>query len=328
MHLARRAALARPFSAPANGRKRSVRVSLGDPQAPLACVLEVLAHNGLLAASGRLRDEVQLVSVGDHFDWGKRSQRSAAAEDGLAILAWLALHPEDQVVICAGNHDLARVGERAEIDDAGFVQAQAEADAAHVHGGFDPAKEAALLERYPQFPSAEFVSRDLSSFRTVQRAWVAFLLTQRRLRLAHAAGPSLLITHASITLDELSVLGLPASLAGDAVALARALNLALDRAWSLRTQGPLHVPGLHVPGSASSGEGRGMLYHRASTLPSEAALATQAPPRRRYPPTRLPSGLTQVIGHIRDNKSRRLLGLGEWGAKDGVLRHLRVEGRA
>jgi hypothetical protein len=328
INLARRAALGRPFSAPANGRRRTVRVSLGDPQAPLACVLDVLARNGLLAASGRLRDEVQLVSVGDHFDWGKRSHRAAAADDGTAILAWLALHPADQVILCAGNHDLARVGELAEFDDARFAQAQAEADAAHVHGGTDPAKEAALLAKYPQFPSAEFVSRDLSSFRAVQREWVSFLLTHRRLRLAHAAGPSLLITHASITLDELSALGLSSSLAADAGALARALNLALDLAWSLHTQGPLHVPGLHVPGSASSGEGRGMLYHRASTLQAEAALATRAVPRRRYSPFRLPPGLTQVIGHIRDAKSRRLLGLEARDAKDGVLRHLRVEGRS
>src|SRR5690606_18639775 len=80
-----RAAAGRPFSAPADGRPRRIRVAIGDPQCPLDALLKVLARAGLLGDSGRLRSEVLLVSVGDHFDWGTPAQRAEAATDGLAI---------------------------------------------------------------------------------------------------------------------------------------------------------------------------------------------------------------------------------------------------
>ena len=43
-------------------------VAMGDPQAPFATVLAVLDRHGLLKNDGQLRDDVQLVSMGDHFD--------------------------------------------------------------------------------------------------------------------------------------------------------------------------------------------------------------------------------------------------------------------
>jgi hypothetical protein len=54
------------------------------------------------------------------------------------------------------------------------------------------------------------------------------------------------------------------------------------------------------------------------------------PPRRRFDPRRLPLGLTQAIGHIRDAKCRTLLR--PWcsldPAADGPLRYLRTDGES
>lgn len=289
---------------------------MGDPQCPLDVMLEVLGRAHLLTGSGRLKPEVQLLSVGDHFDWGTPSEREQAATDGLAILAWLAAHPADQVLICAGNHDLSRVADLIHHDDAGFASLQALADA---QSPDDPDAEAAFLQHRPGLATSGLARRDISSFREVQRHWVMHLLEHRRLRLAHAMGPSLLVTHAGVTLDEASMLGLPPSQLADAPAWERTLNVALDRAWQLRGDGPLSIPGLYRPGTVEDGEGVGVVFHRA-----DIHAGSRSPPRRRYLPQRLPRGLTQVIGHIRDHKSRTLLGLSTASARDGVLRHLVV----
>jgi hypothetical protein len=321
---AREAATRPPASAPPDGGVRRVHVAMGDPQAPLETVLGLLAHHGLLSAEGRVRPEVHLVSVGDHFDWGGPADRARAAEDGLALLAWLAGHPEDQVTVLAGNHDLSRVGELAGVSDARFARMQEEADRLYRAPVRDAAAEAAFRQRHPEVPDVEVVARDLSSFRAVQRDWVAHLLRSRRLRLAHAAGPSLLVLHAGVTRDELALLGVPEAAWADARRVAAALDGALDAAVAAWREGePLALPWLHRPGSAVA-EGAGMLYHRTSRLPEDAQVVGMPPPRRRFDPSRLPRGLTQVIGHIRDRKSRSLLFGTDAGARDGVLRTLRV----
>jgi len=325
--LALEVARGRPLSPPANGVPRRFRVAIGDPQAPLERFLTILGRGGLLTDSGRLRPEVQLLSIGDHFDWGTRDERAQATREGLAILAWLAMHPADQVLLCAGNHDLARVGEHASLDDEAFARIRAEADAAYVDGRSDRTLERTFLQRAPMFPSVEVASRDLSTFSAAQRDWVGHLLSARRLRLAHALGPSLLASHAGITLDELSAIGVAPALAADAPRLARALNLALDTAWALRRpQRALHIPGLYRAGSAAGREGAGMVYHRAMLSGGALGDVGGSTPRRRYPPARLPAGLTQVIGHVRDKKSRELFGLPTAHARDGVLRQLTVTG--
>src|SRR4051812_2431655 len=83
--------------APPDRRERSFNLAIGDPQASLSQFLRVLDLNGLLADHGRLRHDVGLVTLGDHFDWGRPTERATAAEDGLCILSWLAAHPPDQV---------------------------------------------------------------------------------------------------------------------------------------------------------------------------------------------------------------------------------------
>ncbi|XXF78721.1 metallophosphoesterase [Myxococcaceae bacterium GXIMD 01537] len=315
-----------PHSAPPDGTPRTLRVVIGDPQAPLAHVLEVLDAQGLLGPEGWLRPEVQLVAVGDYFDWGPREAREEAATSATHLLAWLAAHPADQVVMLVGNHDLGRVGELARFSDATFRAARDEADRAYVGGHTDEAMERDVLARWPEVPSAELVARDFSTFRAEQRDWVAHLLRARRLRAAHAAQADLLVLHAGVTREDLNAAGLPEARHADAFAVAEALNRALDRAMDAWTGEPLVVPGLHHPGNAREGEGRGIFYQRPSVLPEDEARARETP-RRRYDPRRLPLGLTQVVGHTRDKRSRQLLGLSGGTPRDGVIRHLVTDGQ-
>jgi len=323
---AARSAAGAPRSAPAESAPppRTVRVAIGDPQADFTRFLAILDHRGLLGANGWLRPEVQLVSVGDHFDYGKQSERETAALSGLQLVAWLAAHPADQAIILAGNHDLGRVGELAEFTEATFAQAQAEADRLYDGEDTDEARERDFLARYPEVPTVELVSRDFGNFREVQRTWVTHLLRERRLRVAYAAGPDLLVLHAGVTREDLGTVGLSEARHTDAVAVAEALNRALDEAVEGWKGGRLTIPGLHHPGRADYGEGRGIFYHRPSLRPDEAE-RTRVTPRRRFDPRRLPLGLTQVVGHTRDKRCRELLCLpGE--VRNGVLRHLVTDG--
>src|SRR5687767_9484685 len=101
--MARELARGRPTSSPRDGRPGRRVFAVGDPQAGDDRFFALLDAKGLLGEDGRLRPDVALVSIGDHFDWGPPSAREQAAESGLAILAWLASHPADQATLLAGN---------------------------------------------------------------------------------------------------------------------------------------------------------------------------------------------------------------------------------
>jgi hypothetical protein len=305
---------------------RRPRLAAGDPQTDITRFLTLLDHRKLLTEDGWLRPDTQLISVGDHFDWGPPEEREAAAQSGLRLLAWLAAHPSDQVAILAGNHDLARVGELVDFTDATFAEAQAEADRIYAGGNVDTAAERAFLERYPQVPSVELIARDYSTFREEQRKWVSYLLRERRMRVAYASAPGLLVSHAGVTREDLLTLGIAQDRHNNAHAAAYALNDALDTAVENWKTGPLTVPGLYQPGSRELGEGVGIVYHRPSTRPEDAGRTRQSP-RRRFHPLHLPLGLTQVIGHTRDKRARELLGLPPASAHTGGLRHLVTNGK-
>jgi hypothetical protein len=300
-------------------------VALGDPQAPFATVLEVLDRARLLGDHGMLRDDVRLVSIGDHFDWGRREDRERATADGVALLSWFAAHPPEQLTLLLGNHDLARVGELAHFaDDEAFFAARTQADAIYRQGQIDEVAQRPFLEAFPFVPDVECVARDFSGFAVEQRRLVEELLRTRRFRLAaHHRG--LLLVHAGMTLDDLAAIGAPSD---SAEATAEALNGFLDTRVDAWTGGELDLRPLHQPGSAKTGWGRGALFHR----PADPALAQpddlEGPPRRRFDPRRLPPGFTQVIGHIRDKKCRELMPA--WSeptaAGDGPLRSLTIDG--
>lgn len=306
-----------------DGRPRTVAVAVGDPQAPLERFLTILDAHRLLGAEGRLRPEIQLISVGDHFDFGRAGEEAAASASAVRLLGWLAAHPPDQVVLVAGNHDLARVGELATFDDATFARARADALLAYRDGEADADEEAAFLVRWPEVPSVEVVARDFGSFRAEQRVLVERLLRSGRLHLAYARDDRALVLHAGVTTEDLATVGVRA---GDgARAIAAALDAVAAAALSGWTGGRLAIPGLHRPGSAAEGEGRGILYQRpADPRPGDDEGLFAGPLRRRFDPRALPPGLTQISGHTRDTKSRALLARWVEGppVEEGALRHL------
>lgn len=300
-----------------DGVSRAFNVAIGDPQASLSMFLRVLDMNGLLGEKGRLRPEVGLVSLGDHFDWGRPEDRAEATEDGTRILAWLAAHPPDQVQIIVGNHDLVRVGELSRFSDDEYVAARAMADAAE-----QPSQVAALLAKYPMLASPAVICRDYSCFEVKQRELLTKLLKKRRLKLAVAPSKELLCIHAGITVDDLALLDLTA---WDAQSIAYALNRFLDtRVARWQGEGPLDLAPLHELGSAKDGEARGILAHR----PANPTGRKVDRANRRYDPRSLPEGITQVIGHINDKKCRELFGA--WAPQKppefGVLRGLKIAG--
>jgi 3',5'-cyclic AMP phosphodiesterase CpdA len=300
--------------------------AFGDPQAPHEVLLEILDQRHLLVG-GRLHPSVRIVSMGDHFDWGDpdAASRETATADGLRTLAWLASHPPEQVVLLLGNHDLSRVGELAHFDDESFAEARREADRAYRDDA--PERDEASFRAAWNLPSWEVASRDLSTFSVAQRTLVRRLLEEKRFQIAFAPREDLLLSHAGVTKDELTHLGLREDTA-DAFEIADALAHALAEGLS---QAPhandrLVLPGLHHPGDAHA-EGTGMFFHRLTRGPEMPRI-----PRRRFAAERLPTGFSQGIGHIRDKKTRTLLDLPPSGEKEGSLRtltlgegHLRYE---
>ena len=314
---------ARPGGAPGPFTRRA---AMGDPQAPLAHVLAVLEVHGFLGDDGWLAPDVELVSMGDHFDYGGAGIRREAARSGAALLAWLAAHPKAQVTLLLGNHDVARVGELYGHDDDAFARAVDAAVALYEANAraplpFDDPTEAAF-RRAHGLPTSELAARDFAAFEAAQRAQVEALLREGRFTLGRALSREVLLTHAGVTTRELALLGAPAD---DAAAVALALEHFLGEAVRRWSGGPLDLMPLHAHGHPAHGEGGGFLYHRASSRPG----AGEGPRPRRYAPAALPPRLTQVIGHVRDAKSREML-LGEprevakARAKDGALRSLRV----
>ncbi|MEP7028002.1 MAG: transcriptional regulator [Candidatus Eisenbacteria bacterium] len=312
----------------------SLAVAMGDPQAPLARVLEVLDRHDLLSDDGAVHGDAALVSMGDHFDWGAPEQRPFAAESGYALLAWLAAQPEDRVTILVGNHDLARVGELAPFDDATFAAARDEARALRGIRIGTPGRaerRQAFLARYPSLPSVGVAVRDLSTFEARQRDLVRALLEGGRMRAAKAAAPDLLLIHAAITPDDLDSIGFPEGAArADAFALERAIGERFERAiegWDGASS--LAIAPLYLPGDARHGESRGVFVQRPADPAVGELPLFEGPPRRRFDPRMLTPGLSQVTGHIRDQKCRDLMPV--WSddepARDGPLRHLWTDGR-
>ena len=293
-------------------------VAMGDPQAPFARVMEVLRAQGIVAGE-KLADDVHLVVMGDYFDYGGREARAESAEGSARLLAWLVTHAEEQVTLLAGNHDLARVGELAKLDDVTFQRAQQEADKAYYDKA--PARPEQAFKDEFDVPSWEVVARDFGAFKERQRALVGDLLSARRMRAAFAPSARVLMLHAGVTHAQLETAG--AGAAKDARVMANALNRALFAGYDAYRGGTspkLTVPGLHTPGSAA-GEGTGLFYQRPAKDPSAA-------PGRRFHPRELPVGLTQVVGHVGDEKCRELLGLDVAAAKHGPLRHLVARGES
>jgi hypothetical protein len=318
--------------------------AMGDPQAPFAKVLEVLAWHGALRGD-RLAPDVVLISIGDHFDYDHKNP-AVAGQEGLRLLRWLAGHDPEQVVLLFGNHDAARVMEMALLADAEFEAARELArsidDTEREHG---PAAaklriRTEFVPAFPGLPPPGVLGRDYASFTTEQRALVQELLLAGRFHLAAtgelADGRVALLTHAGVTRRELDMLGHDRP---DPHAIARALDGLLAAAvdavrsdWQRGVCTPLSLSPLHVSGGDGE-EGGGLLYHRPSNpdRPDADKAWALAPSRpRRFDPRTLPVGITQVAGH--SGHAKCVHELGPWVAasakarKHGGIRTLRVHG--
>jgi hypothetical protein len=275
--------------------------AVGDPQTSFDRFAALLEHHGLLGDGGWLRPDVGLVSMGDHFDYGSADPLEVVGREGQRILGWLAAHPRAQVRLLLGNHDAARVIEFGACSDARFDAMRAEVR------GLAPAQEAAFALRH-EIASAGLVRRDYAPWNEAQRAQVQRLLLDGRYELAVQAeheGRALLLSHAGVTVRELSMLGLAMDAGAERVCRALAAHLTncvarvaegWDRAEALPLAlGPLHVS--PVPGR----EAGGLLAHRPAN-PSRPGAQDRAwewdPERpRRFPVERLPTHFDQAVGH-------------------------------
>lgn len=304
---------------------------MGDPQASFAKVLAVLDRHQLLSGD-RLAPDVELISIGDHFDYDLLDPETAGRE-GVKLLRWLASHDPAQVRIVLGNHDASRVMELIAFDDAGFTAART--FARDIEAATKTVAE--FRATYPQLPPPGVIGRDYASFHADQRALVIELLLAGRFDLAVVGSlanrTAVLITHASVTDRELGLLGVATA---DAPAIARALRGfladAIDRvrpAWRRGELVPLDLAPLHVAGGDGF-EGGGLLYHRPSNPATGSLFDKQRP--RRFDPRTLPRGLTQIAGH--SGHAKCVYELGEWvtsaarARKHGGVRTLIVDGDA
>jgi hypothetical protein len=330
------------------GQRPARWFAIGDPQTSFDHFIAVLAARALLKEDGRLRPEVGLVCMGDHFDFGaadalSQTELEAAGREGLLILCWLAAHHPSQITILFGNHDAARVMELCSLDDRSFSIARALALRVHHSSGSErKALEDEFRARFPAIPNAEVARRDFSTFHSAQRTTLERLLTAGRLRLATVGvhrGREVLLTHAGITYRELELLGLRPDAGASAVA--EALNLLLEErvgraapSWQAGVRTALDLSPLHVTGVGGR-EAGGLLAHRPAhpncRSPGEAAdLAWEFDHERprRFEPRSLPLGLVQAAGHTRGSKSARELAPWATGraaaARPGKLRSLRV----
>ena len=139
---------------------------VGDPQTTFEQFLDVLDRNGCLNTEGRIPAHVQLIAVGDYFDFGRPGvSRKQAQRHGLSILKWLADHDEAHVHILMGNHDLCRVMELYTITDEAFDEAHALASAGD---------DRSYREAFPQLPP--MVSLRETSRRS---AWLSAIYSSR-----------------------------------------------------------------------------------------------------------------------------------------------------
>jgi len=305
-------------------------LAVGDPQTSSERFFRFLDRAGALGDDGWLNPEVGLVSIGDHFDYGRSENADEAATQGLAILRWLAAHPPERVLLIAGNHDLSRVTELAFESDASFADARKLVSDIAKQSDPTPLR-AEFGRRFPHIPTPELAARDYAAFREEQRALVQQLLLDGRFVLGAATeldGAPALLVHAGLSLRELDILGIPE--VRDPAAIARALNdwltaavARVEGAWRRGEQAALALEPLHVAGTTGL-EGGGFLYHRPvnSQRPNgrETAsdLASDRP--RRFDATRLPRGLLQIVGHTAHKRSREELVPWVTPQADAVLR--------
>lgn len=284
--------------------------AIGDPQAPLDRLLTILAAHDLLddptESPASLRPDTHLLVVGDYFD--RRAGSDAAA------LRWLIGHPDHQVTLLLGNHDVVRVIEFWRLSDADWADARARAFDLQTPGQPPlPDTRAAFFERHPDIPDPAQCVRDFQEFTVDQRRLVQRLLLDRRLRLATAAtlegGTRALVTHSGLTSRELAVV----KAGTDPDDIADALNAFLDDrvdlvrdAWTRGEPARLDLHPLTLLGRPHR-EAGAFMHHRPAHPDHHPASEFDSENRRKFDPAMLPLGLVQVAGHTPSLKALKTL---------------------
>ncbi len=312
------------------------RVAIGDPQSNTARFFGALAAHDLLGDDGWMKPDVQLVAMGDYFDY-RVAERDAGRVEGVLILGWLAAHAKDHVTILFGNHDAVRVIELGTISEERFREAaEAAISVSELPRAQRGAAEAEYLTRFPDVPTPGYAARDFNAFTVEQRALVQQMLLADRFRLAATCkvlGTPALMTHAGITKRELAML---CARDHHPATIAEMLNYRLAggvrvvaEAWRRGELAAMSLAPLHIAGEGGE-EGGGLLYHRpADPERAGADQAWEGPRRRKYDPrTELPRGLVQVVGHTGHTKA--IKEMPRWRADDcddarGGVRTLRVD---
>lgn len=284
--------------------------AVGDPQTDLPTLLATFRHHDLLEGD-RLRDDIGLVSMGDHFDYGKpgEGEHLDFAKKGLAVLEWFASHPREQVRMLVGNHDLARVQELASFSDKDFAEARALALAG---------QDDELRRRFPDVPAIGVLRKDFSNFSTSQRTRIQQLLAGGRLECAlvgKVQGRECLLSHTGITRRERELLELDEDVS--LVELVTELRewfagrvFQAATAWQRGENVPLDLTPLHLAGVAGQ-EAGGWLAARPAN-PGRPKIEDPEwewnPNRpRRFDPHDLLRGVLQVVGHTGNEALRREL---------------------
>ncbi len=284
-------------------------VVLGDPQAPLAMLFAHLDHQHLLTDDGWLRPDIGLICVGDYFDFAAEDAEDAGYQ-GVYFLAWLAAHDPAHVTILMGNHDAERVMSLSDCSLEHYREAQSACRAMLQHQG--PRVRRAFLDawvaKHPQHPPM-VAAHDYRSYVPAQSDLVRRLLLQGRMQLAATArddsGNTVLITHAGVTLRELSLLNASVSALDCSARLNRFLSDAVERvrpAWETHGKQPLDLAPLYVGWEHVRPNGGSLIHRpdaRRGTLTHDQQLGLDAPlaPRSVPPEEFLIPGLHQVVGH-------------------------------
>lgn len=295
-------------------------VVLGDPQAPLDHLMNILAEQNLLSATGWLRPTVQVVCVGDYVDYGSGDPEQAGL-DGVAFLAWLAAHDPQQAVLLIGNHDIERVCSLAVATPTTMDAARRAADELKALPD-RPTRRSFLQDwigAHPSFPPM-VAARDYESWHPEQAPQYRRLLADGRLQMAVVAtvagmdAPAL-ITHAGVTRTWLVTHGLSA----DPDTIATRLNLDLATAvdvvrasWEAGCLVPLVFR--HHAAWEPMQPSSGLLVHRPRSDPRDDRhhnhLGLDEPifPRSLPVAEFLVPGLVQVVGHTRTNRLPQMVG--------------------
>lgn len=296
-------------------------VVLGDPQAPICTLFAVLDHQGLLGENGWLHPHVQIICVGDYFDFST-ADPFEAGRLGAAFLAWMAAHDPEQVVLLLGNHDVERVASLGACTLAAFDEARTAA--AHLLTMGTRSERQAFLATWsadhPKHPPM-VAAMDYHCFHPAQAPLLRRLLMSGRVGLAAVvtdlvSHSSVLVTHAGVTRAVVNSLSCDGSASALADALNRLLQEAVDRvrpSWMRNDHELLDLQPLYQTWEPMRPNG-GFLIHRPrrdsdrDRYHHEIGLDESGLPRSVPPEEFLWPGLIQIVGHTRTIRCQRLLG--------------------